>query len=153
MATSDLSVTRFTQRAADVLVHAQRSARDRGDDAVGTEHLLFGLLGEPDGVAAQVLVELTGSAEAITGALPAAAGTAPTTALLPFTEDAETVLSQASQESLAFMRNYVGTEHILLALFAVPDSPGTAILVRLGIDAHQVRSRVLHKLGSFTTSG
>ncbi|HEY2696857.1 MAG TPA: Clp protease N-terminal domain-containing protein [Pseudonocardiaceae bacterium] len=143
---------RFTQRAANVVVLAQDSARGRGDGTIGTEHLLLGLLGEPDGVAAQVLVELAGSAEAIIAELAAPVGKAPTKKLLPLTEDAKIALSAASQESLAFLHDYVGTEHLLLGLFAVPDSPGASTLTGLGIDVDAIRPRVMHKLGGFTSA-
>ena len=62
---------RFTQRARNVVVLAQESARGRGDAKIGTEHLLIGLLGEPEGVAGKVLIELAGSADVIRQALAA----------------------------------------------------------------------------------
>ena len=49
---------RFTQRARNVVVHAQDEARDLRHDYIGTEHLLLGLLREPSGVAKQVLDRL-----------------------------------------------------------------------------------------------
>jgi ATP-dependent Clp protease ATP-binding subunit ClpC len=49
---------RFTQRARNVVVHAQDEARDLRHDYIGTEHLLLGLLREPSGVANQVLDRL-----------------------------------------------------------------------------------------------
>jgi ATP-dependent Clp protease ATP-binding subunit ClpC len=45
----------FTPRAKKVLEAGQREARGLGKDKIGTEHLLLGLLGEDDGIAAQVL--------------------------------------------------------------------------------------------------
>ena len=143
---------RFTQRAGEVVVLAQESARGRGEGAIGTEHLLLGLLGVPDGVAAQVLVELAGSAGAIAEELAAPIGKAPAKGLLPLTEDAKIALSAASQESVALLHNYVGTEHILFGLFAVPDSPGAATLTGLGIGIGEIRPRVMHKLGGFTSA-
>jgi ATP-dependent Clp protease ATP-binding subunit ClpC len=48
----------YTPRTERVLRHAERIARELGHDYIGTEHLLLGLLAEPDGVAGQVLAQL-----------------------------------------------------------------------------------------------
>jgi ATP-dependent Clp protease ATP-binding subunit ClpC len=48
----------FTDRARRVVVLAQDEARLLNHDYLGTEHLLLGLIGEGEGVAAQVLMEL-----------------------------------------------------------------------------------------------
>ena len=145
---------RFTQRARNVVVLAQESARGRGEDHIGTEHLLIGLLGEPEGVAGQVLIELAGSARAVTGALAAPVDERRKNlrAHLPLTEHAKRALSTASQESLALLHNYIGTEHILLGLVAVPEGRAATVLTGLGIDADALRPRIMHKLGGFTKS-
>ncbi|HEY4454763.1 MAG TPA: Clp protease N-terminal domain-containing protein [Pseudonocardiaceae bacterium] len=143
---------RFTQRARNVVALARESALSSGDDTIGTEHLLIGLLGESDGVAAQVLVELAGSAEAITTALAKADKPEPGEHL-GLTEDAKQVLDHATQEARTHLHNYVGTEHILLSLLAVPDSRGATVLAQLGIGNDAIRRGVLHKLGGFTTTG
>lgn len=51
-------MTRLTPRAARCLKHAEETAKELGHDYVGTEHLLLGILREPDGIAAQVLDNL-----------------------------------------------------------------------------------------------
>ncbi len=48
----------FTPRATKVLELAGREAHALGHNYVGTEHILLGLIGEGEGVAAQVLVKL-----------------------------------------------------------------------------------------------
>lgn len=48
----------FTLRLRSVVEEARREARQLGDDYLGTEHLLLGLLGEAEGTAAQVLATL-----------------------------------------------------------------------------------------------
>ena len=48
----------FTDRARRVVVLAQDEARLLHHDYLGTEHLLLGLIGEGEGVAAQVLMQL-----------------------------------------------------------------------------------------------
>jgi ATP-dependent Clp protease ATP-binding subunit ClpA len=51
-------MTRLTPRALRVLQRAQEIAGELGQEAVGTEHLLLGLLAERDGIAYQVLAGL-----------------------------------------------------------------------------------------------
>lgn len=51
-------IMHYTPRSESVLRHAERIAREHGHDYVGTEHLLLGLLAEPDGIAGQVLARL-----------------------------------------------------------------------------------------------
>ncbi|MDX6396313.1 MAG: ATP-dependent Clp protease ATP-binding subunit ClpC [Streptosporangiaceae bacterium] len=58
---------RFTPRAKKVLEHALREAQGLGHDYMGTEHILLGLLREPDGLAAQILVRLDVDLEQVRG--------------------------------------------------------------------------------------
>ena len=67
----------------------------------------------------------------------------------PFTPRATACLEKSVSEALQLGHNYVGTEHILLALFADPASLGFAILDRLGATYDDVRGRVIEKLSGF----
>ena len=140
---------RFTRRARHVVVLAQEVARSRGDSRMGTEHLLLGLLGEPEGVAGEVLIELAGSADAIKDALETPADPERKKSLrahLPLTDSANQTLSQASQESLALLHNYIGTEHILLALVRQGDGVGAKVLAERINPIGKVRAAVLASL-------
>ena len=65
---------RFTDLNRHVIVLAQEAARAHKNDSIGTEHILLGLLGEPRGLAYEVLVAKAGSEQrardAIDEALP-----------------------------------------------------------------------------------
>ena len=54
----------YTPRSESVLRYAEQIARAHGHDYIGTEHLLLGLLAEPDGIAGQVLVRLDAAEQA-----------------------------------------------------------------------------------------
>jgi len=56
---------RFTDRARRVVVLAQDEARMLNHDYIGTEHLLLGLIGEGEGVAARALESLGISLDAV----------------------------------------------------------------------------------------
>lgn len=49
---------KFTQRARNTVIHAQEEARELGHPAIGTEHILLGLLREGEGVGAKALMNL-----------------------------------------------------------------------------------------------
>jgi hypothetical protein len=125
--------SRFTPRARNVVMAAQNEARAAGNAEIRGEHLVLGLLSEPDGIGARAIiglgVPLETVREAVTETLPAAAGELP--ALIPFDARAKKTLELTIREALRMGHNYVGTEHILLALLEAED--GTGVLTRLGI--------------------
>ena len=114
---------RFTNRARAAVVRAQQEARDRRAGAIETEHILSGLLGGED-LASEVIAELAGSVERVrealdvaTGSIVAAADAAPA-GHIPFTPRAKKVLELSLREALKLGHNYIGTEHLLLALLS-----------------------------------
>ena len=126
--------TRFTTRARNVVMAAQNEARAAGHDQIRPEHLVLGLLSEPDGVGAAAIVaqgvSLDSVREAVTAALPPPAAEVP--AVIPFDAQARKALELTFREALRMGHNYIGTEHILLALLELEDGGG--VLTGLGID-------------------
>ncbi len=135
--------SRFTPRARNVVVTAQNEARDAGNDEIRPEHLVLGLLAEPAGIAARALVEqglqLDTVRQAAVAALPAAVEQAPE--LVPFDARARKALELTFREALRLGHNYIGTEHILLALLELED--GTGVLSGLGVDKARVEPAVV----------
>ncbi|MBE9373746.1 ATP-dependent Clp protease ATP-binding subunit [Saccharopolyspora sp. HNM0983] len=125
---------RFTPRASSVVVAAQAEARATGNAEITAEHLLLGLLSEPDSLAAAVLDRRGLSTDAVRNAasavLPAAGRDAPPE-LIPFDARAKKALELTFREALRWGHNYIGTEHILLALLEFEDD---GVLVGLGLD-------------------
>ena len=120
-----------------------------GHDAITPAHLVLGLLTEPDGVSGIVIVEagatLEAVAEAAAAALPApAAGELP--ALIPFDADAKKALELTFREALRLGHNYVGTEHVLLALLEQEDGSGP--LSDSGVGKPDVEQRISSILDS-----
>jgi ethanolamine utilization microcompartment shell protein EutS len=126
--------SRFTPRARNVVMAAQNEARAAGNDEIRPGHLVLGLITEPDGIGARSIVAqgvpLETIRQAVTETLPAAAGEVP--ALIPFDARAKKTLELTIREALRMGHNYVGTEHILLALLEAED--GTGVLTGLGVD-------------------
>src|SRR6266568_1855297 len=121
---------RFTGRARHVVVLSQDEARRLHHNHIGTEHLLLGLLGEPDGLRGRVLANFGMSLEAgrreVTEIV--SAGTTAPSGHIPFTPRAKKTLELALREALQLQHNYIGTEHILLGLIREAEGVAAQIL-------------------------
>ena len=126
--------SRFTLRARNVVMASQNEARAAGNDEIGPVHMLLGLFAEPEGIAAQAITAQGISAEDVRRAaeavLPPRADTVP--ALIPYDAASMKALKLTFREALRLGHNYIGTEHLLLALLELED--GTGLLADLGID-------------------
>ncbi|MEU0570757.1 Clp protease N-terminal domain-containing protein [Nonomuraea sp. NPDC005983] len=132
----DLSTyTRYTPRARNVVVQAQEEALGSGHDHIDVGHLVLGLLHEPEALAAKTMVLLGAPLESVRAAVTAVLGppseSAP--ALLPFTAQSRKVLELTLREALRLGHNYIGTEHLLLAVLSLDDSPVVDALAGLGV--------------------
>ena len=135
---------RFSDRARRVLVRAQEEAGQLGHGHIGTEHFLLGLLAEADGVAARALESLGVGLQPARDQLEAESGRGPAErAHLPFTPEAKRTLEFSLREALQLGHDYIGTEHILLALVRDSATGGARMLTELGATPDAVRQRVL----------
>ncbi|WP_328867670.1 Clp protease N-terminal domain-containing protein [Streptomyces sp. NBC_00304] len=138
---------RFTARAKNVVMASQNEARAAGNSEIGTEHLVLGLLSEPEALAAAFIkaqvVTLDTVRQAATAALPAASEEE-LPELLPYNADARKALELTFREALRLGHNYIGTEHILLALLEYED--GAGLLTGLGIDKATTEAAVVEAL-------
>jgi ATP-dependent Clp protease ATP-binding subunit ClpC len=136
---------RFTERARRVVVHAQEEARELNHSYIGTEHLLLGLMREPDCAAARALRELgigrDGVREQVVEMV--GRGSDPPPGHIPFTPRAKKVLELSLREALQLSHNYIGTEHILLGLIREGHGVAAKVLASLGGDLSRVRDKVI----------
>jgi hypothetical protein len=140
--------SRFTPRARKVVIAAQEAARRASNASIGLEHLVLGLLSEPDALAARAIVEqgveLDAVRQTITKMLPPAAEELP--ALIPFDGRAKKVLELTFREALRMGHNYIGTEHLLLAVLEIED--GTGVLAGLGVDKAAAEANIAEVLSN-----
>ncbi|MFF5435546.1 Clp protease N-terminal domain-containing protein [Streptomyces griseofuscus] len=124
---------RYTPRARNVVMAAHSEAVAARNPEGRPEHLVLGLLAEPEGIAAKAItaqdVPLDAVREAATAALPPAAKEVPD--LVPYGPEAKKVLELTFREALRLGHNYIGTEHILLAL--LEHENGAGVLSGLGV--------------------
>jgi ATP-dependent Clp protease ATP-binding subunit ClpC len=143
---------RFTDRARRVVVRAQEEARSLDHDYVGTEHVLLGLTHESiGGLAAEALKSLGIGLETVRQRVEEVTGRGEQTASrhIPFTPGAKKVLELALQESRALGHNYIGTEHILLALIREGDGVAARVLSGLGASMDGAREQVIRLLAEY----
>ncbi|GAA1069186.1 Clp protease N-terminal domain-containing protein [Kitasatospora arboriphila] len=141
---------RFTPRARNTVAAAHDEARAAGNAEVTPEHLVLGLLAEPDGLAVRALaaegVTPEAVGEAAAAALPPAADERPE--LVPYDARARKALELTFRQALRLGHNYVGTEHILFALLELEDGEGP--LSGLGVDRAAAESLIAEALAAFT---
>jgi hypothetical protein len=138
--------SRFTARARNVVVAAQEEARAAGNATITPGHLVLGLLAEPEGIGATAIAAQGVPAEAVrrtaVATLPPAADDVP--ALIPFDAQAQKALELTFRQALRLGHNYIGTEHILLALLEAED--GTGVLAGLGVDRDRAEAHIASAL-------
>ncbi|MEU9506345.1 Clp protease N-terminal domain-containing protein [Micromonospora sp. NPDC048170] len=125
--------SRFTPRARNVVMASQNEARAAGHAEIRPEHLVLGLLSEPEALAAKAIVaqgvSLERVREAATAALPHSTAEVPD--LIPYDAQGKKALELTFREALRLGHNYIGTEHVLLAL--LEHENGAGVLAGLGV--------------------
>ncbi|MDQ4021417.1 MAG: ATP-dependent Clp protease ATP-binding subunit [Actinomycetota bacterium] len=143
---------RFTERARNVVMAAQNEARAAGNAEIAPEHLALGLLSEPDALAAKAItaqgVALETLRRTVSTKLPSASGQVPD--LIPFDSQARKALELTFREALRLGHNYVGTEHILLALIELEE--GAGVLTGLGLDKNAAEENISAAVTSMIAS-
>ncbi|TCR11582.1 Clp protease N-terminal domain-containing protein [Streptomyces sp. BK205] len=146
---ADQGFSRYTPRARNVVMSAHNAAIAARNPEGRPEHLVLGLLAEPEGLAAKALVAqgvtLDAVRQAATDALPPAADEVPE--LVPYGSDAKKVLELTFREALRLGHNYIGTEHILLALLEFEH--GTGVLSGLGVEKEPVEGAIAKELEGY----
>ena len=130
----DAGFARFTPRARNVVMASMNEARAAGNAEIQPEHLVLGLLTEPAAIAARVIVAQGVSLDLVRQTtlrtLPPRVDELPE--LIPYSAQARKALELTFREALRLGHNYIGTEHILLAILELED--GTGVLAGLGVD-------------------
>jgi ATP-dependent Clp protease ATP-binding subunit ClpC len=143
---------KFTDRARRVVVRAQEEARALNHDFIGTEHILLGLVGEGQGLAAKALeslgIRLETVRERVEDIVPPGQVEV-RTGHIPFTPRAKKVLELSLSEAKLLGHRYIGTEHILLGLLREGEGVAAQVLTGLGADLDGVRERVIQLLAEY----
>ena len=131
-----MAFSNFTEKAGQALARARETACELGHGYIGSEHILMGLLREGTGVAAQALAQAGVSEEDVLEKIKEAMGTGaplPENADLSLTPRSKRILEISAMEARRLGHNYIGTEHLLMAIIRDGDSVAAQILHALGI--------------------
>ena len=147
-----MTFDRFTQRAGKALNLALQSAAELGHSYIGTEHLLLGLLRAQDGVAAQVLRGKDITVEKAVRVVADNIGVGSPSAVTPqdMTPRVKKILETSYYEARNLQNNYVGTEHILLALLREQGCKADEILEELGVSVSSLYDELVMELSEST---
>ena len=136
---------KFTEGAIKVIMLSQEEARRMGHNFVGTEQLLLGIIGQRHGIGARALkkqkVTLKKARREVE--LYIGRGTGFVASEIPFTPRAKRVLEMAVHEGKDLGQNFVGTEHILLAVISESDGIAMRTLEKLGVNIPKLRNTIL----------
>jgi excisionase family DNA binding protein len=157
----------FTERAKQVMVLAEDEARRLEHNYIGTEHMLLGLVGEGEGVAAHILgsfgLELDKIRSEIVSILKQGQrksnpvlGKIKTVMMqgeivftgreAVLTGRAKKVIELAVNEARSLGHKYIGTEHLLLGILREGGGLAVGVMETLGVDLEKVRSETIHML-------
>ncbi len=153
-----ITFDRYTDRARKVVQLAYQAANRTGATFVGTDHILLGLIREGSGVAAHVVKRLDVSFDEmrweIEGSFEASDGPPLLGPLRKFelilqcsTPQLQELFECAASEARILQHNYVGTEHLLLALLLERDGIAPVMLSRWGLKHDIVKAEVQKMLG------
>jgi len=144
---------RFTEHARHVIELAGQEAQRFGNEYVGTEHLLWGLAKETQGVAATVLERFQVDLKPLRREMEEMLKTRPhaeSVNKLPQSIHAKEAIQYAVEEARAMRHNYVGTEHILLGLMRNSMAVSAQVLADFNLELDAVREEVRRMVASRT---
>ena len=132
--------TGFTEKANNAMNRAIEKAEELGHNYIGSEHVLYGLIAEGSGVAFNVLNKLGITADDYERLMQEKIGTASPTNLTTayFTPRTKRILQMAKLAASKLGSNYVGTEHLLIAIIEDGESFAVRFLQMLGVDPQSV---------------
>ena len=140
----------FTEKANRALNVAMSIASELGHTYIGSEHILYGLAADENGVASTLLHKKGIDKDVIYQKLVTTIGRGIQTALSPndFTPRSKRILETAVMEARRLKHSYVGTEHLLMAILREEDSYGVAFLQDLGVSCRELYNECVGEVSS-----
>ena len=138
---------KFTNSAQVALEIATNLAIKLGHDYVGTEHILYGLVEEPNGVAGRLLEKQGITIESILEQIEVLVGSNPVNILsvedIGFTPRTKRVIENAFIEARKLNSEYIGTEHLLVGIMREGDSVAVRIMMNLNVAPQKIYSEIV----------
>lgn len=127
---------KFTKSAENVIEIANDIAIQLGHNYVGTEHLLYGLTKEENGVASKVLVNQGVTSDSVLEKIEELVGRGEEglDSTIGFTPRTKRIIEIAFREAKKLGSDYIGTEHLLIGIMREADSVAVRIMLDLNVD-------------------
>jgi ATP-dependent Clp protease ATP-binding subunit ClpC len=137
---------KFSQRVKDVLTYSREEAMRLGNDYIGLEHLLLGILREGEGMAIQILhyfgVDLKELRKTIEVSIANPQKNPKKLDNIPLVKQAERALKITYLEAKLFNSELIGTEHLLLSILKDEENLVTKSFEKYGIDYDTIKSEL-----------
>lgn len=140
----------YTDNAKAALALAKKMAKTTGQNYIGTEHILLGLLKQQSGVAAKILEERGVTAGQVMDVIRELIAPSGAVSLLErdgYSPRAVQILEEADKQAARFASARTGTEHILLAIIKEGDNIAARLLYTLGINLQKLYADILTAMG------
>ena len=136
-------IYKFTNKAKKVIEHADAISIELGHNYIGTEHILYGLSKESDSIGAKVLNNKGITEEKIKNKIEELLGKGnEIEGTLGFTPRSKKILENAFLEARRIGSDYIGTEHLLLAIIKEGDCIATRIILELNVDISKIYNEI-----------
>ncbi len=146
---------KFTEKAEKAIKLAKEIAKDFKHNYIGTEHILLGLMKEDTGVAYTVLMIYGITEQMISDKIEEmfGVGVENEVKMIGFTPRAKRILEVAFHEAKGHKQEYIGTEHILLAIMREPDCIAVRLLVEMGVDMQRLYNEIVKRVNDDDKEG
>ncbi len=147
--------SKFTKKAQNALELSQKYAAELGHTYIGSEHLLMGLVGESDCVAAKLLQSRGADLSRVRDAVASLTGVGSYSVVSPedMTPRLRKIIEGAARECAGGAQTYIGTEHLLLAICNEQDAVASRILEGMGIPTSDLISDCRNFMNSARKGG
>ena len=146
-------VYKFTKCGERVLSISNELAIDLGHSYIGTEHILYGLVCENNGIAGKALAKQNITPEDILDEIESLIGgkIKEDFSVLGFTPRTKKILENAYLEAKRLGTNFIGTEHMLIGLLKESECIAVRILEALDIKVDKIYTDIANILNDYDT--
>ena len=136
-------IYKFTNKAKKVIEISNDISIELGHNYIGTEHILYGLVKEGEGIAAKVLLNKGITPEKIVKKIEEIVGKGnEIEETLGFTPRTKRILENAFLETKKIGSNFIGTEHLLLAILKESDCLAVKIILELNVEIPKIHNEI-----------
>ena len=136
-------IYKFTNKAKKVIEISNNISIELGHNYIGTEHILYGLAKEGEGIAAKVLLNKGITLEKIVKKIEEIVGKGnEIEETLGFTPRTKRILENAFLETKKIGSNFIGTEHLLLAILKESDCLAVKIILELNVEIPKIYNEI-----------